>query len=236
MPNKTTPHPAMQAYSLWARTGAQSDAAAMLRALDPVLRSAVTTYAGRDDPTAYSRAKLLALKALRTYNPDKSRLSTYLMHQLQPLRRFAAKRLEVVNVPERVKSDGAALASARAALTDGLDRTPTLQELADKTGISAKRIRHVEGFRPVAVEVDEYSDEPTALARQRRRMELWQDYVYHDLDPVDKRIFEQRTGYLGSKVQSVSAVAKALRVTPGAVSQRADKIAKKLQEGESLAE
>ena len=60
---------------------------------------------------------------------------------------------------------------------------------------------------------------------------MWSDYVYYDLDPIDKKIFEWTTGYAGSKIIPKGEVAKKLRITPAAVSLRINKIVKKLEEG-----
>jgi hypothetical protein len=49
------------------------------------------TYAPTPSPTLNSKAKLMAIDAMGRYDSSKSKLRTHLMHQLQGLRRLAAK-------------------------------------------------------------------------------------------------------------------------------------------------
>jgi len=55
------------------------------------------------------------------------------------------------------------------------------------------------------------------------------DYIYYDLDPKDKLIFQHRTGYQGAPVMKVVDLAKKIKMSPSAVSSRAFKIAKTIQ-------
>ena len=60
---------------------------------------------------------------------------------------------------------------------------------------------------------------------------VWIDYVYSELDPVNKKIMEWKTGYAGSKQISNNDIARNLKISPPAVSQRIGTITKRLQEG-----
>ena len=63
--------------------------------------------------------------------------------------------------------------------------------------------------------------------------DIWLEYVHHDLDPVDKKVLEWKTGLYGKTILSTNEIARRLKITPGAVSQRASKIAMKIEEGRS---
>ena len=58
----------------------------------------------------------------------------------------------------------------------------------------------------------------------------WVDAVYHDLGEIDRVIMSYRTGFRGAPVLSNGDIAKRLKMTPGAVSQRANRIQGKLDE------
>ena len=60
---------------------------------------------------------------------------------------------------------------------------------------------------------------------------IWADYVYYDLDPIDQKIFEWRTGRNGQKVLTVTEIAKRLKMSPASVSQRAKRISQLLASG-----
>jgi DNA-directed RNA polymerase specialized sigma subunit len=56
------------------------------------------------------------------------------------------------------------------------------------------------------------------------------DYVYHDLDDIDKQVFQHRLGYRGSQVLPNQEIAKKLNLSSAAVTQRAGRIQKRLEE------
>lgn len=205
--------------------------------LEPVLRTAMRSYAGSDDPVAHSRARILALEAANKFDPTRGvKLNTYLLTQLQPLRRLAQQRMNPVRIPESVQYEASALSGAEKELTDLLGREPTDQELSDHASISMKRLRRLREFgRPVAEgQISGSSDNETpdlVTARDYKPEEDdWVTAVYYDLPAVNKKIFEWRTGYNGNPRLGVSEIAKRLGISAGRVSQIASAIGKKLTE------
>jgi DNA-binding Lrp family transcriptional regulator len=62
------------------------------------------------------------------------------------------------------------------------------------------------------------------------------EYVHHDLEPLDQKMLEWRTGIYGKTIKSVNEIAERLKLSPAAVSQRAARIARLIAKGkESLA-
>ncbi len=61
------------------------------------------------------------------------------------------------------------------------------------------------------------------------------DFVYNDLSPRDKKIFEWTTGYGGAPKMPKVEIAERLGVSPVVISQRASMIAKRIMEGAGLA-
>lgn len=224
----------MDAYQAWRKKPSPQAASAFVRAARPVIDMAVRSYVGYSDPVAYSQAKLLALKAMKSYDPRKNtQLRTHMLTQMQPLRRLSAKRRFVAHIPERVQYDMSGLKEAQAELTNELGRDPTDIELADKSGMSLKRIKHMRKFS-VSTPESTMDLDKGIVTDERGPMDEWQDYVYYDLSPTDKKIYEWRTGYNGNKVLGVGEIAKKLNLSSGRVTQRANDIAMKLEEGLSL--
>jgi DNA-directed RNA polymerase specialized sigma subunit len=221
-----------QAYDDWMKDPSPGSNVRFLESMRPVMTAAVKTYVGQDDPTAYSHAKLLTLAAARKYDPtQKTQLRTHLLTQLQPLRRFAAKRRFVTHVPESVQYEASGMRTATTELTERLGREPSDMELADHTGLSLKRLQHVRKFvmpRAEGMPREEYADPATQFSKP---MDEWTDFVYHDLDDVDRKIMEWRIGYNGNKILSTTEIAKRLGLSLGAVSQRANKISARIEEG-----
>jgi DNA-directed RNA polymerase specialized sigma subunit len=221
------------AYTAWKKQPTRPNMMHALQASQPIIEMALRSYVGSKDPVAISHARILAMRAIKSYDPQRgTQLRTHMLTQLQPLRRLAAKRRFVSHIPEQAQYDMSGLREAEADLTDELGREPTEAELADKTGLSMKRLRYL---RQMAVPTAESSFAEEALQTDAPNpMNDWQDYVYYDLSPTDKKIFEWRTGYNKKPTLGVSEIAKKLNMSAGRVTQRANNIAIRLEEGLSL--
>lgn len=221
----------MEAYDQWKKKPTRSGMAHVLQSAKPVIDMAIRSYVGAQDPVAYSQAKLLAMKAIKAYDPSKgTKLRTHMLTQLQPLRRLAAKRRFVSHVPEQIQYDMSGLTQAEADLTDEFGREPTEAEVSDRTGLNIKRIKKI---RQMSVPQHEssFGQEGPPQVDEHKPMDEWQDYVYYDLSPADKKIFEWRTGYNGKPVLGVSEISKKLNMSAPRVTQRANNISIKLEEG-----
>ncbi len=60
-------------------------------------------------------------------------------------------------------------------------------------------------------------------------------FLYHDLDPYDQVILEYGLGLNGSPKLPAAQIARRLKLSPGAVSQRASRIQQQLDELEDAA-
>lgn len=206
----------------------------ILEAVQPIIDTAIQSYVGPNaNQTIRTQAKLMALRALETYDPTKGNVRNHLLSQLQSLRRYAAKQQNIIDIPEQVGLDYQALQEATNELRDTLGREPTDDELADHTGMSKRRIKKIRSFnQPVSEgathnETDENSsggDTASNIPGQDPGAEAWLDFVYDDLSDTDKLIMDMMLGRNGRKKASVKEIAEALNISPSAVSQRAAKI------------
>lgn len=221
-------------YSQWKTNKTPETNTALLKTIQPVIDTAVLSYAGQDtSPTIKSRARLMALKALDTYDPERGNVRTHLLSQMQSLRRLSAQAQNIISIPEQVSLDYTRLTENENELRDSLGREPTDDEIADNTGLSVKRIRRIRAFnQPVAEgtttqEVPEEAyggDVASTIPGAHRAADAWFDFVYGDLSPTDKLIADLTMGRNGKRRTSTQDIARRLNITPGAVSQRAAKI------------
>jgi RNA polymerase primary sigma factor len=229
-------------YTAWMADPSPKNAGALVKAVQPVLDAAVRTYVGGEpSPTIKSRAKLLALDAAARYDPSRAKLRTHLMVHLQGLRRYAARENQIVGVPERVGLDLHRIRTGTTELADRLGRDPTDQELADHVGLSRKRIGYVRQAKGGLAEgqLSRENEEGGVEAFQPAVVQSqddngWTDLVYHDLHPTDQIILEHSLGLHGKQVLSKQKIAAKLRLSPGAVSQRAARIQAMLDKREEL--
>jgi DNA-directed RNA polymerase specialized sigma subunit len=206
----------------------------ILKSVQPVVDTALTMYAGVDhSPSIRSQAKLLALKALNSYSPERGNVRNHLLSQLQSLRRMSAKEQNIISIPEQVGLDFQRISQAENELQDSLGREPTEGELADYTNLSRRRIQKIKSFNQPLAEgvVSSPTEEGTSggdigskIPGDRRADDAWLDFVYGDLGPTDKLIMDMTLGRNGKRKAATQDIARRLNITPGAVSQRAAKI------------
>jgi DNA-directed RNA polymerase specialized sigma subunit len=208
----------------------------IVHTIQPIVDTAVSSYVGKSpSPTMRSRARLMALKALESYDPNKGNVKTHLLSQMQSLRRLAAKEQNIISIPEQVGLDFQRLSASENELRDSLSRDPTDDELADATGLSVKRIKKIRSFnQPISEGMTAMSsgdsDDNTnteiasLLPNNNRETDAWLEFVYGDLSPTDKLIMDMTLGRNGRRKASTQEIAQRLRISPGAVSQRAAKI------------
>lgn len=213
-----------------------------LEAADPVIKSSLKSYAGGNE-ALYGKARLLAANAVKKYDPKRgTKLRTYMMTQLQPLRREARAYTNLTYVPERASTDLYAVNQANQKFFDQYGREPSEKELSDVTGLSMRRIARVRRFGKgdlAESSLTEGDDSDASLMHPGVARvdpdQVWLEYVHHDLSPIDQKILEWRTGYNGKQIISNNEIAQRLNLSPGAVSQRAARIAARVAEGQTLA-
>jgi DNA-directed RNA polymerase specialized sigma subunit len=227
-------------YDQWKAKPAPATKSKLLRSVDPVINQAIQTYGGvsKGSPVLRSRARKLALRSFESYDPQRASLRTHLMNQLQGLQRPAAQEAQIVRLPEGVALNKQHLDETEKELAYKLGRDPSDQQLANHTGLSMKRIKHIRQAKPTIAHgsvmsgPEESAPEMPAsqIPGSDPQAEGWEELIYYDLDDVDQYIFDRTLGRHGRKTWPLKRIADNLGITPSAASQRAARIQKKLDE------
>lgn len=215
-------------FAEWKQTQSPETFRKLLDSTTDVQQKGLTTFGGGQmDPYMRTKARLLTADALKSFDPSRgAKLNTHIMNQLQRLSRFSARN-QLINIPEEVRYGSNRLRDAEQELRGEFDRDPTDEELADRTGFSLRKIRKIRGYATSPMSESTYleaAEGDTELPSTDAGADPLVDYMYFDLPTTDKQIFAWRTGYNGSKILSNQEIAKRLRITPGAVSQRINAI------------
>lgn len=222
-------------YPQWKQNATPEINTQIVQTLQPIIDTAVSSYAGGNaSPTIKNKAKMMALKALNTYDPKRGNVKTHLLSQLQSLRRASAQEQNIIGIPEQVGLDFQRLSAAENELRDKFSRDPSDDEVADMTGLSVKRIKKIRSFnqpvsegmttRQLSSEDAANTDVASVLPNYTKATDAWLDFVYGDLSPTDKLIMDMTLGRNGRRKASTQDIAQRLNISPGAVSQRAAKI------------
>jgi DNA-directed RNA polymerase specialized sigma subunit len=216
-------------YDEWKATPSDATFGKLMTTLDPVINNGLTSY-GYGDKTLRTRARIIAGKAVNTWDPKhNASLNSWVYQNLQGLRRIKAERSQVVHIPENVRLDRMQVHRFRTDYEDKHGYDPDDDTIADNLEMSRKRVQKAtqKGERSDSAFMSDKGDLP-GIERSEQR--IWMDYVYHDLDPMNRKIFEWTTGYNGKQVIPKREIAQKLRISAPAISLRVNKIMKKLQE------
>ena len=233
-----------KAYDVWARTHNSRDLLAVIEKANPIMQYALRYYVSDlpDSPVLQIRAKRLVAEAVKTYNPTKGPLTNHLMISLQRLQRLAGQERKMIKHSEQIAMLSDLLKNESQSFYAQHGREPTTEELADRTGLSMKKISRIRKLSATVIPESRFVlsnvDEESAVKEVSGKIlgeeskefsDLLQTY-YLTASPTDKIIIEHGFGLFGQKQKNLTEVAKLLKVTPAAVTQRLNKIYSDLRE------
>lgn len=228
------------AFEAWQQNQTPEGNAAMLQAIDPVVQKGIKMY-GNSSPLAASRGRLLALDAMRKYDPKRSRLQSHLLNQMQGLRRISQQQQNVLRVPEQILLESQRLRKYHQELSDELGREPSDAELADHLGVPPKRLSKIRRYQPgmSTGQLEDMDPQQGGVASslpgaREEAADLWLQIVHQDLNPLDQKILEFSLGMNGQPRLSNQEIARKLGRSPGAISQRKLRIQQLLDQEQEL--
>lgn len=219
------------AYSTWQTTRLPEHMHAVVKSLEPTIRYSLASVNALEDPVVRSKAVLHTAQAIEKYNPAQegaASLPTFVSSQLRQLSRAARQSKSIVKMPERIQLDAMKINHARAEYADKHGREPDVVELADFSGIPAKRIEKVGKFSyalPTEAQVggvEGVAGEGPDFENEALR------YVHHDADHTDRMIIEMKTGFGGRPQLSPQEIGLKLNLTPSQLSRRSARLAAKI--------
>lgn len=222
-----------KSYDKWKMAPSPDSMSEVLKSSQPLIDAAVRTHASTRSPLLNSHARIITAEAVKSYDPaSKASLQTWISSNLRGLARYS-QSLSPIRVPERVAYDRRNMERTEKSLYDDLGRTPTETEIGDQSGLGIKRIRELRKVTKPVVSESELTDDDGAGylpgVRSNDPESVFAEYVYHDLDPVSQRVYDLLLGRETGSPVGVTEAAKILKLSPGAISQRASKISAKLE-------
>jgi DNA-directed RNA polymerase specialized sigma subunit len=222
-------------WEQWRRTGSQADLDTLLRQMEPILRREVGRWS-RVAPVFLleNEAKRLAIKAFHDYDPNHvppTALASHVTNHLMKLSRTAYARQSILTVPEAKRLDFNNINRERIRLEDQLGRPPSLEELADHVRLPPSRIQNLAS--EVAKREYMESGEGPSFVQHLDDPEVVH-LAWHDMTPVQRQIFEHRTGYGGTPLLKGQAIMKATGLTQGQLSHQLGKIKEVLVKAQGL--
>lgn len=178
--------------------------------------------------TVQIEAYKLARKAAETYTVGDVKFSTYLVNNLKKLSRLSTQYGSSIRMPENIQFGINKLNTAEKDLESSLGREATVSELSDYTGFNIKTVDNLLKNKKTMVSINNLLTTPTIIDSSN---DEWLSFVYHDLTPKDKIIFEHKTGFGGKKVLDNDKIAKKLNLSQPQLNNRINIISDMINRG-----
>lgn len=224
-----------QEYDKWLSDPTPENMSGIIKVMEPTINSEVQRYTG-PKPLLRGKAKSLTINAVKSYKPGQgTQLRSWVVTSLQPLSRYG-QQLRPVHASEVSIRQAAQVNRVREEMMDELGEDPSVEQLADQTGISVSRIKKLrQQVKPAISEsAFDVSNDPNSPGLPGTmapdRIGDAADMVYHSLSDRDKQIHDFKTGKHGVPELSNQAIAKRLGVSPAMISQRSAQIASQIQD------
>jgi len=202
-------------WAKWKRSQSPADLQLLLNQMEPIIAREVNRWSNSMSRSLLeSEGKRLAVEAFKTYDPKQgAALSTYVASRLPKLSRMAYSHLNAARMSETHAMSFHTYNTALTEMRETHGREPTHEELADHIGWSPKKLSTFQrqAHRKEFVESEEHPDNENSE-------DQLVDFIYHDLPPVQKKIFEYTTGYGGGRKKSGQEIMKELNLTQGQLS------------------
>lgn len=207
----------LDAWKTWQRQPTEMNLQEVLRRLDPLIQKEVNRWSGTmARPLLELEAKRLAAEGIRSYSPTAgAALGTHVVNQLKKLSRMSYTHQNVARIPEYQVLKFHSFNMAQSALADKLGRDPTNDELQDELGWSRSGLNSFQ--RSIRKEYTESGNAPPMLDTQSDEGGLV-DFMYNDLSPTQKKLFQHTTGYNDAPVLGNPQLMKKLKLTQGQLS------------------
>lgn len=201
-------------WQAWKRSPTPSNLSAVLAQLNPLIQQEVNKWSGSlARPILEAEGRRLTIMALERYSPDRgAALATHVANYLKKLSRLSYTHQSIARLPENKRLKYHTYSVAESTLADQLGRPPTVDELSDHLGWSAK---YVNRFQNEAARKELLESGPTPSGFEEEEHDVLTDLVYHDLAPVQKQIMEHLTGYQNAPILNNQALMKKLKLTQG---------------------
>lgn len=228
-------HEELELWKSWKRTGDKQYMNQLLTSMDPFLQSQVNKFNSVPIPRSAleSQAKLLALKALQTYDPGRgTQINTHLGHELKHLNRYVIEYQNVGRIPENRGIAISKFQNIKSNLTEDLGREPTVIELADALQWSPAEVERMQSELRSDILITQGKEEAffdTTFNPTDQDRDVV-EFVYYQSAPDEKKVLEYTFGMGGNPRLSTADIATRLGKTPAEIRAISKRLAKTISE------
>lgn len=226
-----------QELQLWKQWNEKQDKKArdeLLTSLTPLLTKEVNKYKASPLPrtSIETEARMLALNAFNSYDPNKAQLNTHVTNHLKHLQRYVLTYQNVGKIPEHRGIAIGKYQTVKENLQEDLNREPTAVELADALQWSTAEVermqRELRRDLSITSKEDDNDDLGGFFDYSIKKSDSLKDaiqLVYFDANYEDKKIIEYVFGIGGKQILAPKEIAQKLHKQEAYIKQRLKAIA-----------
>ena len=221
----------LELWRTWKEGGMrQQDLRPLIRSFRPMIKSKANVYAKkvRIPPSAIDMTfQIEFVNALKSYDPSKGSLGTYVYRYLDKGKRWIAENQNVGRIPENRVYKIRKYQDAVEELKEELGRPPEAKELSNRLGWSLPEIDRMDSELRSDLVTQGFEEDPFSVTPSKSE-EVLKLFKY-ELSGEQKEVYAYLTGYGKPKVTSTNEIAKRMKMKDYQVSRIKDQIYKKLR-------
>lgn len=223
-----------QELSIWKSWKKTEDPKALGKLMDsfqPVIAITVRRFESVPIPESSieAEAKRQALNAFKTYNPKAgAALGTHVHNYMQKVNRFVYEHQNVGRIPEHRITQIGTYQAVKGELKEKKGREASAMEISDELGWSLPEVERME--RELRREVPETAvlDVDFSFSQTSDAQKILQ-YIYYELNPNERVVFEYLTGWAGKPKLSEAEISSRMGITHDRVKKLKAGIAAKIK-------
>lgn len=198
----------------WRKTESPQLMGKLIDSFAPVIQATVRKFETVPLPpsTIVAEAKKQMIRAFETFNPKAgAALGTHVHNHIQKVNRFVYEHQNIGRIPEHRITQIGTYTAVKGELKEKRGRDPSAAEMADELGWSLPEVERME--RELRREVPEtaVADVDFSFLASDDSQRLL-NYIYYELTPNEKVVFEYLTGWAGKPKLSEDEIARRLGV------------------------
>lgn len=227
----------LEIWKRWQKSGFTDQISFMelYRSLEPLAQSVVNKWSGSGIPTSVIEAevKQLMIDALPKFDPSMNiQLNTFLINQLKKVSRMIYKYQNIGTIPEQraIKIDQ--FKKVKTFLADKFNREPNATEMADELTWPLVEVERMEKELKASVQLSEELSMMSVELPTRTQEVV--DFIYYELDPDEKLVYEYLLGKNGKSKLSGQEIADKMGVSPSTITRLRQSIEQKINKYQGL--
>jgi RNA polymerase primary sigma factor len=218
----------LEIWRQWKKSNDPEHLKQLLDRMNPLIQREVQKWGAAVPREALeSKGRLLAVQALRTYDPSRgAAVGTHVTSRLRKLSRDVYPYQNVARLPENKQLLYNTFQVANNNLVDQHGREPTVDELADELGWSQRKVADFQK----SFSRRELVESAGAFMEEGAAGDGLIDFYHHGLAPSDKLMFEDLTGFKGKQALNNTQLMKKYSMTQGQLSYKKRKFINDLRD------